>query len=331
MVKSNAKEKDVFPCFVVARISFLKAREKLKLVESISDLFSVFKMKKSDMENILGRRIYAKLDFERYKREAERDLKYISTDRGIRYVFYWEKEYPPQLREIYNPPYLLFYRGEIPDYFRRFVTIVGTRHATVVGRRAARRIASSLADAEVIVVSGLAKGIDAEAHIGSIRRKGCSLAVVGNGIDSVYPVSNRWIGREILKSGGVIFSEYPPGDPPLKHHFPERNRILSGFSCATLVIEAPPKSGALITANYAIEQGREVFVHSAGLHSRMGGGTLALRENGAPVIGSVDDLFASLGIEYRRKDDDINLEEETRYTTARYLSRKMLEELNAIK
>ncbi len=331
MVKSKIVMTDIFSLFVINRISFLKANEKLKLVNSTNDCASVVGMKKGDMEEILKRRIYAKLDFERYKKEAERDLRYIESDKGINYAFYWDSEYPPQLREIYDPPYLLFYRGRVPDYFLKFVTIVGTRHASAAARRAARRVSSALGEAGVVVVSGLARGIDAEAHIGCVSSGGCSISVIGNGIDSVYPVSNRWIAREILKSGGTVFSEYPPGDPPLKHHFPERNRILSGLSSVILVVEAPARSGALITANYAIEQGRDVLVHSAGLKGKSGEGTRALKENGAGVIDSSRDIFGLMGIEYGRKDSDINLMGPEKCSTAEYLSKKMLEELEAIK
>ncbi len=328
MVKSSTALKDTFLLFMVGRISFLKAEEKLRLVEYVGDLSSILKMEKKDIERILGRRIYAELNFDRYKREAERDLKYINSDRGMGYAFYWDSKYPPQLREIYNAPYLLFYRGDIPDYFGRFVTVVGTRRATVAGRKATREIASALAEAGVIVVSGLARGIDAEAHIGCIKGGGCGVAVIGNGIDTVYPSSNRWIARDILRSGGTIFSEYPPGDPPLKYHFPERNRILSGLSSITLVVEAPEKSGALITADYATEQGRDVLVHTAGLKDGTGKGTIDLRNSGAGVVNSVSDIFTIMGIEYRRKDSDINLMGRKEYGVAEYLSRKMLEELN---
>ncbi len=338
----NSREEDkMYLYLLINRISFLKAFEKLKVVEHVSSTSDIAIMGKDGIEALLNRRIYANFDFDRYRYESDRDFNYLVIDRSVKCVFYWEENYPPQLREIYNPPYMLFYRGTLPDWSQLFVTVVGTRHASVRARHAARRIASNLASSGVFVVSGLARGIDAEAHIGSLVSYGRAIAVMGSGVDTIYPVSNRWIAVEMLKKRGVIFSEYPPTDPPLKYHFPERNRILSGLSRMTIVIEAPLKSGALITADYALEQGRDVAVHFDGLKGSRGDGTRRLADEGAYVIRSSSEIFNLLGIEYREKENDINQMEDglkkdssvavDSLSISQYLSSAMKQELLGMK
>jgi DNA processing protein len=145
------------------------------------------------------------------------------------------------------------------------------------------------------VVSGLARGIDREAHDGCAGADGYTAAVLGNGIDDVYPVESRESARAILAGGGGILSEYPPGVPPLRHHFPQRNRLISGLCRAVVVVQAPARSGALITAEYALDQNRDLYVHAAGCAGSAGAGTAALRESGAPVIEGAADLLRDWG------------------------------------
>ena len=149
------------------------------------------------------------------------------------------------------------------------------------------------------VVSGLAKGIDREAHEGCVLAKGYSIAVLGSGIDLVYPPSSERVARALLEAGGTILSEYPPGAAPLQFHFPARNRIISGLSRSVVVVQAPARSGALITAEYAVEQGRDVFVHSAGLSGTVGAGTSQLAASGAPVISGARGVIEDWGMNYR--------------------------------
>lgn len=152
-------------------------------------------------------------------------------------------------------------------------------------------LGAELAEKSIPVVSGLALGIDSAVHHGVVKRNGCTVAVLGNGIDSIYPSQNRKLAGEILDNNGIIISEFPPGTPPLKYNFPKRNRIISGLSRAIVVVEAPEKSGALITADYALEQGRELFIHSCCLQSIRGQGSFRLSLDGAGILESAEDLI----------------------------------------
>jgi DNA processing protein len=213
-------------------------------------------------------------------------------------VDYWSSGYPPLLREIYDAPLLLYVRGALPDTGLPSVSIVGTRKPDSRSVAAAFSLAAELALASVAVVSGLARGIDRAAHEGASRAGGTTIAVLGSGVDRVYPEHHRELAERIVASGGGLVSEYPPGTPPLRYHFPERNRIISGICRSTVVVTAPEKSGALITADYALEQGRDLFVHRAGLSSHASGvsdGTIRLEEAGAPVIEHSSDLFELWG------------------------------------
>lgn len=200
---------------------------------------------------------------------------------GIEIITFFDDIYPSLLKEIYDPPVVLYLKGSAEKLALPSISVVGTRTATGKALRAAFETAFYLSSNNIAVVSGLAIGIDNEAHKGSVSAGGPTIAVMGCGLDKIYPVSNRKTAVEILESGGILISEYPPGVLPLKYHFPERNRIISGLSAASVIIQAPKKSGALITADYALDHGRDVFVHEAGLSSPFGDGGMALAGEGA--------------------------------------------------
>jgi len=210
---------------------------------------------------------------------------------GIGFVSIDSPDYPPLLREIYDPPRGLFFRGNLPSWDRPMVAIVGTRRPDGAALGEAYRISRDLAQGGVPVVSGLALGIDSLAHKGCLEGRGLTIAVLGSGVDEVYPASNRDLARRILSTGGCLLSEYPPGTPPLKHHFPARNRIISGLSRGVLVVEAPEVSGALITARFALEQGRDLWVGASGHASPLGEGTRNLAEDGARVISRASQIL----------------------------------------
>ncbi|HUV06708.1 MAG TPA: DNA-processing protein DprA, partial [Spirochaetia bacterium] len=192
-------------------------------------------------------------------------------------------------------PLLLFYRGSLPDGALPLVGVVGTRNPTGVARSSAFQMGFELSQGGIGVVSGLARGIDVEAHRGCLEGRAGAVAVLGNGLNTVYPVKNTHVGLRIIERGGVLLSEYPPDTPPLKHHFPARNRIISGLSRSVVVVQAPNSSGALITADYALEQGRDLFVHRIGLYGKTGSGSLRLANDGAKVIGSAEEIFREWG------------------------------------
>ncbi|MDO8557370.1 MAG: DNA-processing protein DprA [Candidatus Jorgensenbacteria bacterium] len=217
--------------------------------------------------------------------------------------------YPPLLREIPGAPQKLYYRGEIPRAWTHTVAIVGTRKATRDGILTAREIARDLASRGVLIISGLALGIDAAAHEGALAGGGKTYAVLANGLDTIYPPSHESLARQILETGGCIFSEYPEGTPSYPSQFLERNRIVSGLSLATVVIEAPERSGALVTARNAIEQGRDVFIIPGPVHHSNYRGSHFLVREGARLVTSAEDIIRDLGIEAQKKLPEFSSEQ----------------------
>ncbi|MDT8440114.1 MAG: DNA-processing protein DprA [Desulfuromonadales bacterium] len=202
--------------------------------------------------------------------------------------------YPALLREIPDPPVVLYGRGRLPDGMA--VAMVGARRPSAAGVRIAAEFAEQLAQAGVVVVSGLARGIDSAAHHGALRGGGLTVAVLGCGIDQVYPPENRQLVERIAEQG-VVLSEYPPGTPPLPGHFPGRNRIISGLCRAVLVVEAARDSGSLITADFALDQGREVMAVPGTITLATSYGPNRLLKQGAHPVTEVADILALLGQE----------------------------------
>lgn len=216
-----------------------------------------------------------------------------------------DAEYPPLLREIPHPPTPLYYRGtlNVSNAVSATVAIVGTRRATRYGLETARALARDLSFAGVLVVSGLALGIDAQAHRGALEGKTPTWAVLGSGLNQIYPAHNRLIAKKILEEGGAIISEFPPDHPPEKWTFPQRNRIIAGLSRATIVVEAPEKSGALITARLALEYNRDVGAVPGEVSSIHSVGTNRLLKMGAAMIRSAQDVLEVIGIEIQNTSD----------------------------
>jgi DNA processing protein len=276
----------------IHRTSLLRPREKLLLLELASTAKGAFDMIGRSLSGIILRPFaFQKFDKAEILSGAEADLDALSEG-PLSCVSFWEPGYPPQLREIYDPPLILFYRGCLPGFSVPLVGIVGTRKPTGAARDAAYRLGYEFGARGFPVVSGLACGIDGEAHRGTLEAGGTAVAVLGCGADIVYPASNRGLAERIIEGHGVLVSEYPPGTPPRKHHFPARNRIISGLSRSTVVCEAPEGSGALITAHYALEQGRDIYVHSVGTRGANALGTSGLVQAGARVISGVPDVLS---------------------------------------
>jgi DNA processing protein len=199
-------------------------------------------------------------------------------------------DYPVHLRRIHDPPPVLYVLGDLPTDERRVIAVVGSRRATPYGTATATRLATELAAAGFVVVSGLARGIDAAAHQGALQGNGRTVAVLGCGVDVAYPPEMRGLKDKVRHHGAVV-SEFPLGAPPDPHHFPTRNRIISGMSLGVLVIEATAESGSLITAKLALEQGREVFAVPGNVGSPTSTGTNRLIKAGATLVETVDDLL----------------------------------------
>ena len=213
---------------------------------------------------------------------------------GARLVFHGDDEYPQALYELgQDAPIMLFVKGGIEPGDRFAVAIVGSRDCSEYGEAATARISARLAAAGITVVSGMARGIDTAGHRGAIKAGGRTMAVLGCGIDVAYPPENRGLMGKIAGSGAVI-SEFPPGTPPLRENFPRRNRLISGLSLGVMVVEAAPKSGSLITAKYALEQGKEVFAVPGSILSDTSAGTNDLIKQGARLVTGPDDVLEEL-------------------------------------
>lgn len=219
---------------------------------------------------------------------------------GAHLITWAESSYPENLRHIPDPPLLLYVRGNLLNSDMLALSIVGTRRATRYGLDVANRMGYWLAAQDVTIVSGLAPGIDTAAHQGALQAKGRTIAVTGCGIDVIYPRENENLAREIVEHGALI-SEFALGTPPTGKNFPRRNRIISGLSLGTLIAEAPKNSGAIITAETALEQGRDVFAIPANIFNEMGAGCNRLIQEGAKLVMRASDVLDELDVSYSNK------------------------------
>ncbi|NPV86372.1 MAG: DNA-protecting protein DprA [Anaerolineae bacterium] len=215
---------------------------------------------------------------------------------GIKVIIREDAEYPRRLREIAYPPPVLYVRGEIDPRDDWAVAVVGTRNASSYGRQVAAEVGKHLARNGITVVSGLARGIDRIAHESALDAGGRSLAVLGSGVDRIYPPEHRFLANQMIQTGALI-SDYPPGTPPESINFPPRNRIISGLSVAVVIVEAGKESGALITAEFAAEQGREVFAVPGNIFNPQSAGTNYLIQQGAKPMLKVEDILEELNLQ----------------------------------
>jgi len=212
---------------------------------------------------------------------------------NVKSVSIFSPEYPKLLKQLHYPPPLLYYRGSLKKINQPAVAIVGSRRCTFYGQEVAHRLAAELSSTGVSVISGMALGVDTAAHRGALENCGYTAAVLGCGVDQCYPPQNANLMDQII-TGGIVLSEFPLGTKPLPVHFPRRNRIISGLSLGTVVVEATAKSGALITANYALEQNREVFAVPGNVGSPYSRGSHRLIKEGARLVESAADIIEEL-------------------------------------
>lgn len=213
---------------------------------------------------------------------------------GVHTLSMTDPDYPPLLGEIADPPLVLFVRGDPAFLKSRQLAIVGSRHPSPAGRETARELAFAASKAGFTVTSGLASGIDAAAHRGALDAQGATLAVMGTGPERIYPAGNRRLAEHIV-AGGALVTEFPPGMAPHRQNFPRRNRIISGLSLGTLVVEAAPGSGSLITAGLAAEQGRDVLAVPGSVHNPLARGCHRLIRDGARLVETIEDVLDELG------------------------------------
>jgi len=217
---------------------------------------------------------------------------------GLRVIVWGDPDYPRRLQEIPSAPPVLYFRGTLAPGDDAAVAIVGARRATAYGETVARELAAELARRGLCIVSGLARGIDAAAHRGALDAGGRTLAVLGSGLDQIYPAEHRGLAGEVIAHGAVL-TEFPLGTPPVRLNFPRRNRIISGLSLGVVVAEAGVDSGALITAHHALEQGREVFAVPGRVHARYSEGCNRLIKAGAKLVETWEDVLSELAPQVR--------------------------------
>lgn len=217
-------------------------------------------------------------------------------EQKIGFIISSDNKYPDLLKEISYSPSSFYIKGEIPEEAPR-IAIVGTRKISAYGKLVTEKLVQELTRHNFIIVSGLAYGVDTIAHKSALENQGKTIAVLGSGLNNIYPYSNKRLSKEIAKHGAII-TEYPLEAPALRRYFPWRNRIISGLSLATVVIEAPEKSGALITAQFALEQNREVFAIPGSIFNKNSIGTNNLIKQGAKLVSQIEDIFEELNIQY---------------------------------
>ncbi len=277
---------------MVAGLSSIKAK---KLLDDFPEPKKIFSASLEALRKLdyLGEKAINKIVNAKENNDLEKELSLIKKNK-IKVHTCLDRDYPSNLKEIFDPPFVLYLKGEIRPTDITSIAIVGSRKASVYGLRTAEKLAYELASSGITIVSGLARGIDAMAHKGALKAKGRTIVVLGSGLNNIYPPENKTLAQEIIDSGGAVISEFPMDTPPNNYNFPRRNRIISGLSLGTVVVEAAPKSGALITAGLALEQGREVFAVPGNVNSLNSSGTNSLIKQGAKLVEKSEDIIEEL-------------------------------------
>lgn len=273
-------------------IKGLGSRKKLELLKEYKTPEKIYKTTKKELLRIkgIGEELANRIQSEEIKKQVLKHIKYMNEN-NIDIISINDKYYSKLLKEIYDPPISLYIRGNKEILNNESIAIVGCRDVSEYGKKASKYFAYNLAKKNINIVSGLAKGVDSYSHIGAVAAKGKTIAVLGSGLDTIYPNENKILVDEIIKSGGAIISEYPIGTKPEKMNFPARNRIISGMCEKILVVEAKNKSGTLITVDFALEQGRNVYVVPGNINSENSVGTNNLIKQGAKIANCFEDLL----------------------------------------
>jgi DNA processing protein len=276
---------------------------KLKnLLQKFQNPQAIFDAQKDDLLEIKGidNEIASAIKNYTQSKETEEKLK-RAEQLGVKIVSYLDDDYPKNLKNISHAPPVLFMRGEIKPEDEKALAVIGTRTPTPYGRMVAEKFAGELGQIGITIVSGLARGIDVAAHIGALKVKARTIAVLGCGLDIYYPPENKIYYDQISQNGAVV-SEFNLGTTPFAMNFPKRNRIISGLSLGVLAVEASEKSGVLNTVTWAIDQGREVFAVPGAINQRTSEGTNRLIKDGVKPVTSIDDICSELKIAFDRKE-----------------------------
>jgi DNA processing protein len=271
----------------------------LKAVQTLSDASRLFKLSLTELEGLNFPGPSAQFLFSgQARREAEQELAKVQTLGGA-ILTYEDDTYPDQLREIFDPPPVLWTLGDVKLLCRPGIAVVGTRHPTPYGTGMAEVLARDLAARKMVILSGMARGIDTAAHRGALEAGGMTVAVWGTGTDVIYPKENKALAENILTAGGAIVSEYRLGTFPAPQNFPKRNRILSGISIGVLVVEAGENSGTRVTARCALEQDRDVYAVPGNVTTKNAWGPNTLIKQGAKLVATWEDVWQELPTQVR--------------------------------
>lgn len=273
----------------------LGSRKYQQIIDRFGDPESLWKLPDEEMKKLtfIPKSIINQLIDRKIKAEVDEHLERIYKN-NIKVLTINDDLYPAYLKKIYNPPIVIYLKGTLIEN-EKAIAVVGSRVATPYGLKMAETISYELSKCGITVISGMARGVDSKAHIGALNSGGRTIAVLGCGLDTAYPPENDKLMKRIEETGAVI-SEYVPGVMPFPQNFPARNRIISGISMGVVVIEANEKSGSLITADFALEQGREVFAVPGNVNSLYSKGTNKLIRDGAKIVTCIDDILEEVNV-----------------------------------
>ncbi len=276
----------------LSKIPNLGSKKTNQLIEIYKNPETIWNLKYEDLIQVegIGDATAKNIVNLEYRKNLDKYLDYMNKY-NIDIITIKDNIYPEKLKQIYSPPTVIYIKGNKEILNEKSIAIIGCRDCSTYGKNAAREIAYELSNKGINIISGLAKGIDSFAHIGAVQAKGKTIAVLGNGLDTVYPKENVNLAKAIIDNDGALISEYIIGTKPEKMNFPARNRIVSGLSDGVVVIEAKQRSGSLITVDFALEQGKEVYALPGNIYSKNSIGTNELIKQGAKCITNIDDIL----------------------------------------
>jgi len=282
----------------LSRIENLSPKKILNLLKKYGNPEILYNKTKEDLinENLKEKEIEEILNAE-YKTNLDKYCEYMQKN-NIQIITFYDKYYPQKLKNIYDPPIVIYLKGQKEILNKKSIAIVGCRLCTSYGKIIAKKIAYELSSHNINIISGLARGIDTYSHIGALEAKEKTIGIMGCGLDRVYPEENKKLFDEIVNSGGAVISEYVIGTKPHAKNFPRRNRIISGLSDGVVVVEAKEKSGTLITVDFALDQGKELYVVPGNINNPNSFGTNNLIKQGAKMITCTEDILEDFYTNY---------------------------------
>ncbi len=261
-----------------------------RLLKIYGSPYKIYNLKKEELLEVVGEKLSEEILDSKYRINLENEIEYLKRN-NIELISIKDNRYPAKLKQIYDMPICLYAKGNIEILNNFSIAIIGCRDNTKYGEQMAKMISEGLTKINVVTVSGLARGIDSIAHKSTVEKNGKTIAIIGSGLDKLYPEENLELAKAIIEKGGAIITEYPIGTKPEKLNFPARNRIISGISNGIVVVEAKKKSGTMITVDFALEQGKEVFCVPGNVTSKNSEGTNELIKEGAKVVTKIQDII----------------------------------------